>query len=171
MRMCPVWGAGRWGFRVLELVVLGPVRAVRDGRELGLGGPKQRAVLALLLVDAGRVVPAGHLAEVLWRGAPPPGAAKTLRSYVSRLRSLLEPEAALVARGGGYAISIDPDRVDAARLSGWWRRAAKRWAGVRWWLRPAGSGSAGAVAGAGAGRCGRGGAAGAGGRPAGGAAA
>jgi len=86
---------------VLELGVLGPVRAARDGRELGLGGPKQRAVLALLLVDAGRVVPAGHLAEVLWRGAPPPGAAKTLRSYVSRLRSLLDPEAALVARGGG----------------------------------------------------------------------
>ena len=87
------------GVAVLELGVLGPVRAVRDGRELALGGPKQRAVLALLLVDAGRVVPAEYLAEVLWRGAPPPGAAKTLRSYVSRLRSLLGPEAALVARG------------------------------------------------------------------------
>ena len=84
------------GVRLLELGVLGPLLAVRDGRELGLGGPKQRAVLALLLVDAGRVVPAEYLAEVLWRGSPPPGAAKTLRSYVSRLRSLLEPEAALV---------------------------------------------------------------------------
>jgi DNA-binding SARP family transcriptional activator len=117
MRVYPVWGvAGAWGFGVLELGVLGPVQAVRDGRELGLGGPKQRAVLALLLVDAGRVVPVEHLAEVLWRGAPPPGAAKTLRSYVSRLRSLLEPEAALVARGGGYAIRVDPDRVDAGRF-------------------------------------------------------
>ena len=104
------------GVRLLELGVLGPVRAVRDGRELGLGGPKPRAVLALLLLDAGRVVPAEYLVEVLWRGAPPPGAAKTLRSYVSRLRSLLEPEAALVARGGGYAIRVDPDRVDAARF-------------------------------------------------------
>jgi len=104
------------GVRLLELGVLGPVRAVRAGRELGLGGPKPRAVLALLLVDAGRVVPAEYLVEVLWRGAPPPGAAKTLRSYVSRLRSLLEPEAALVARGGGYAIRVDPDRVDAARF-------------------------------------------------------
>jgi DNA-binding SARP family transcriptional activator/Flp pilus assembly protein TadD len=101
---------------LLELGVLGPVRAARDGRELGLGGPKPRAVLALLLLDAGRVVPAEYLAEVLWRGAPPPGAAKTLRSYVSRLRSLLEPEAALVARGGGYAIRVEPDRVDAARF-------------------------------------------------------
>jgi len=99
--VCPggeCWGEG---VRMLELGVLGPVRAVRDGCELGLGGPKPRAVLALLLADAGRVVPAEYLAEVLWRGAPPPGAAKTLRSYVSRLRSLLDPEAALVARGGG----------------------------------------------------------------------
>jgi len=113
----PGWGApGAWGFKVLELGVLGPVRAARDGRELGLGGPKQRAVLALLLVDAGRVVPAGHLAEVLWRGSPPPGAAKTLRSYISRLRTLVGPEAALVARGGGYAIMVDPDRVEAARF-------------------------------------------------------
>jgi DNA-binding SARP family transcriptional activator len=101
---------------VLELGVLGPVRAVRDGREFELGGPKPRAVLALLLVDAGRVVPAEYLAEVLWRGAPPPGAAKTLRSYVSRLRSLLDPEAALVAQGGGYAIRVQPDQVDAARF-------------------------------------------------------
>jgi predicted ATPase/DNA-binding SARP family transcriptional activator len=101
---------------VLELGVLGPVRAVRDGRELGLGGPKPRAVLALLLVDAGRVVPAEYLAEVLWRDTRPPGAAKTLRSYVSRLRSLLDPEASLVAQGGGYAIRVQPDQVDAARF-------------------------------------------------------
>jgi DNA-binding SARP family transcriptional activator len=81
-----------------------------------LGGPKQRAVLALLLVEAGQLVPAEYLAEVLWRGDPPPGAVKTLRSYVSRLRSLLDPEAALVARGGGYAITVAPDRLDASRF-------------------------------------------------------
>jgi DNA-binding SARP family transcriptional activator len=114
--MCLGGSAGRVGVRVLEFGVLGPVRVVRDGRELGLGGPKPRAVLALLLVDAGRVVPAEYLAEVLWRGSPPPGAAKTLRSYVSRLRSLLDPEAALVAHGGGYAIKVQADQVDAARF-------------------------------------------------------
>ena len=111
-----VGSAGRVGVPVLEFGVLGPVVAVRDGRELGLGGPKQRAVLALLLVEAGQVVPAEYLVEVLWRGDPPPGAMKTLRSYVSRLRSLLDPEAALVARGGGYAITVAPDRVDASRF-------------------------------------------------------
>jgi DNA-binding SARP family transcriptional activator len=117
MRVCaPVETAGDVGVLVLELGVLGPVRAVRDGHEFELGGPKPRAVLALLLLDAGRVVPAEYLAEALWRGAPPPGAAKTLRSYVSRLRSLLDPEAALVPQGGGYAIRVQPDQVDAARF-------------------------------------------------------
>jgi hypothetical protein len=54
---------------VVEFGILGPVQAVRDGRELGLGGPKPRAVLALLLVAAGRVVPAERLAEEVWGAA------------------------------------------------------------------------------------------------------
>ena len=101
---------------MLEFGVLGPVRVVRDGRELELGGPKPRAVLALLLLAAGRVVPAEYLAEALWRGAPPPGAAKTLRSYVSRLHSLLGPDAGLAGRGGGYALGVAPDQLDADRF-------------------------------------------------------
>ncbi len=100
----------------LELRILGPVQAVRAGREVPLGGPKQRAVLALLLLDAGRTAPAGHLAEALWQGHPPPGAPKTLRSYVSRLRSLLAPEVELLARGGGYALITGPDQLDAGRF-------------------------------------------------------
>ena len=79
-----------------------------------MGGPKQRAVLALLLVAAGRVVPAERLAEELWNGCPPPGAAGTLRSYVSRLRRLLRPDAALIARGGGYALAAKPGQLDAS---------------------------------------------------------
>ena len=101
---------------VFEVRLLGPVQVVRAGREAGLGGPRPRAVLALLVLEAGRVVPAGRLIEEVWRASPPPGAAKTLRSYVSRLRSLLAPDAALVARGGGYVLNLDPDVVDAARF-------------------------------------------------------
>jgi predicted ATPase/DNA-binding SARP family transcriptional activator len=103
---------------MLELSLLGPVRAVRAGRELPLGGPRQRAVLALLVVEAGQVVPAGRLIDQLWRGGPPPGAATTLRSYVSRLRTLLAPDATLVARGGGYVLALGQARVDAGEFEG-----------------------------------------------------
>ena len=100
----------------LELRILGPVEAVSAGREIALGGPKQRAVLALLLLDVGRVVPAGRLVEEVWRGSAPPGAAKTLRSYVSRLRAALGPDVSVVARGGGYAITVEANQLDAARF-------------------------------------------------------
>ena len=104
------------GSRAFEFRILGPVQAVRDGRELALGGPKRRAVLALLLVAGGRVVPAERLAEDLWGASPPPGAAGTLRSHLSRLRTLVGPDAALIARGGGYALAAGPDQLDADRF-------------------------------------------------------
>jgi predicted ATPase/DNA-binding SARP family transcriptional activator len=99
-----------------EVRLLGPVQVVRSGCEIRLGGPRPRAVLALLVLEAGRVAPAGRLIEEVWRGSPPPGAAKTLRSYVSRLRALLSPDAALAARGGGYVLGLDPVMVDAVRF-------------------------------------------------------
>ena len=73
-------------------------------------------MLALLALDAGRVVPAGRLVEELWRGLLLLGAAKTLRSYVSRLRSALAPEVPVVPRGGGYALGADPGQLDVRRF-------------------------------------------------------
>jgi len=104
------------GTSACEVRLLGPVQVLRAGREIRVGGPRPRAVLALLVLEAGRVVPAGRLAEEVWRGSPPPGAAKTLRSYVSRLRAVLNPDATLAARGGGYVLSIEPGLVDAVRF-------------------------------------------------------
>ena len=101
---------------VVEFGILGPVQAVRDGQVLGLGGPRRRALLGLLLVAGGRVVPAERLAEDLWMGCPPPGAAGTLRAHVSRLRTLLSPDAVLVAQGGGYALAVEPGQLDATRF-------------------------------------------------------
>jgi predicted ATPase/DNA-binding SARP family transcriptional activator len=104
------------GVSVFELRFLGPVQAVRAGRDVPLGGPRQRAVLAVLALDAGRVVPAGRLVDEIWLGRPPLGAAKTLRSYVSRLRSALAPEVPVVARGGGYALGAGPGQLDVRRF-------------------------------------------------------
>ena len=98
----------------IQLRLLGPVQAVADGEDLPLGGPKQRALLALLALDRGRPVSAGLLAEELWLGETPPGAETTLRSYVSRLRRVLGRDA-IAARGGGYALELG-DCVDVQRF-------------------------------------------------------
>jgi len=74
------------------------------------------AVLAMLLVDAGQVMPAGQLIDELWRGREPAAAATTLRSYISRLRSVLEPEASLDARAGGYVVNVGTGQLDVAEF-------------------------------------------------------
>ena len=104
------------GTLAFEVRLLGPVQVIRAGRDVGLGGPRPRAVLALLVLEAGRVVSAGQLIEEVWQGSPSPGAAKTLRSYVSRLRALLAPDAVLAARAGGYVLDADLGVVDAVRF-------------------------------------------------------
>ena len=80
-----------------------------------LGGPRQRAVLALLLLEANRVVSMDRLAEDIWGGHPPEGWATTLQTYVFHLRRALEPGRArgvagdvLVTRGRGYLLRVRP---------------------------------------------------------------
>jgi predicted ATPase/DNA-binding winged helix-turn-helix (wHTH) protein len=102
--------------RPIQFRVLGPVAATSNGQPLQLGGRRQRALLALLLIDAGRPVAADRLAEELWGGAPPAGWDVTLRTYVSRLRRALEDAGAIAGVGGGYAIDADPDSLDASRF-------------------------------------------------------
>ncbi|MFE1171913.1 BTAD domain-containing putative transcriptional regulator [Streptomyces sp. NPDC058773] len=101
--------------------VLGPVRAWRGDRPLDLGPPQQRAVLAMLLLHAGRPVSVPQLVDALWEEEPPPRAVGTLRTYVSRLRALLEPDRKprqegrlLVSSGGGYALRVPAGALDAA---------------------------------------------------------
>jgi DNA-binding SARP family transcriptional activator len=91
--------------------LLGPVEVVADGRLLDLGGRRQRALLALLLLEAGRPVSADRLGDELWHGQPPPGAAKTLRSYISRLRTVLGRDA-LVTHPSGYALEVVSELID-----------------------------------------------------------
>lgn len=75
----------------LAISVLGEVSAHRNGSAVDLGGLKQRAVLALLVLARGDVVPADRLVESLWGAAQPRNGTGALHSYVSHLRRRLEP--------------------------------------------------------------------------------
>ena len=74
--MSPDDGPVSGGTLAFEVRLLGPVQVIRAGRDVGLGGPRPRAVLALLVLEAGRVVSAGQLIEEIWQGSPSPGAAR-----------------------------------------------------------------------------------------------
>jgi DNA-binding SARP family transcriptional activator len=97
---------------------------VRDGTEvLDLGGPKPRAVLAALLLELGRAVPADRLIRLVWGEEPPARAESSLQAYISNLRRALEPgrrpreePRVLVTRPGGYALEVSREAVDVARF-------------------------------------------------------
>ncbi|MFJ4370801.1 BTAD domain-containing putative transcriptional regulator [Streptomyces chartreusis] len=110
----------------MEFKVLGPLEVVSDGRSLPLGGVKQRAVLALLLLHANQVVATSQLLDALWpEDARPVTARKMVQNAVWGLRALLEsgdgearegtaPQ--LVTRAPGYVLRLDPERLDATRF-------------------------------------------------------
>ena len=102
----------------MELGILGPLE-VRDGSvPVRVPGAKERALLADLLVNAGRVVPADRLVEDLWGDDPPGNPANTLQGRVSGLRRALGPAGAglVVTRPPGYLVQVDPEQLDAARF-------------------------------------------------------
>ncbi len=120
---------------MLSLRVLGALDATGDpggAAVLDLGGPRQRSVLALLLVARGQVVSVDRLVEDLWHGEAPPRAIGALQAYISHLRRVLEPGRAprtpakvLVSEPPGYAIRVPPDAVDAWRFESLIRRAGE----------------------------------------------
>ncbi len=104
----------------LAISVLGELAATHNGKVIDLGGRKQRAVLAVLVLARGDVVPAEQLIDDLWGEAPPPSAAGALHSYVSHLRRSLEPDrsarsraSVLSRQGPGYALHVKGDAVDS----------------------------------------------------------
>jgi DNA-binding SARP family transcriptional activator len=106
----------------LQFRVLGPLEVLCDGVRLDLGPPKQRAVLAKLVLARGEVVSADQLITALWSGEPPPRALASLQAYVSKLRSLLhgivDGGARLERRAPGYALDIDSlDVAEFRRLA------------------------------------------------------
>ncbi|MFI0483386.1 BTAD domain-containing putative transcriptional regulator [Actinomadura sp. 9N215] len=96
--------------------VLGPVEVRAGGAVVPVGGPTVRALLAMLLLDAGRVVPAERLIDGLYGEVPPSGAANALQSQVSRLRRGLGDAGIVEGRPAGYRIVADGDDVDVHRF-------------------------------------------------------
>jgi DNA-binding SARP family transcriptional activator len=101
----------------MEFCVLGPLEARRDGQPVALGGAKQRALLAVLLLHAGEVVSTDRLIDELWGDEPPATAPHTVQVFVSRLRKALGDGGAVLATSPpGYAIRPEPDALDLERF-------------------------------------------------------
>ena len=107
----------------MEFGLLGPLDVTNNGRSLRLGGSRQRALLALLLLRANEAVPLDQLVDGLWGDSPPKTAEQIVRVYVSQLLKLLEPERSagdeprvLLTRDAGYELRLRPDQLDTYRF-------------------------------------------------------
>ena len=104
----------------MDFRILGPLEALDQGRAIRLGGEKQRALLAVLLLHANETLSLDQLIDELWGDRPPATAAKTVQVHVSRLRKALgsgsDTETVITTREHGYALVLDPERLDAGRF-------------------------------------------------------
>lgn len=101
--------------------MLGPLEVVQEGTTVRLGGPKQRAVLAVLLVHANATVSAERLIDLVWGDSPPANALGALHVYVSHLRKALQrkegaaPASSRLLTGpGGYTLVVEDGELDSA---------------------------------------------------------
>jgi YVTN family beta-propeller protein len=103
----------------LEFQILGPLETRANGTSIGLGGPRQRALLAVLLMHANRVVSRDRLIDELLTDQPAATADRTLRVQISRLRACLataDPEPRVMRRSPGYLLRVEPDELDLHRF-------------------------------------------------------
>ncbi|HWC83025.1 MAG TPA: BTAD domain-containing putative transcriptional regulator [Pseudonocardiaceae bacterium] len=101
----------------LEFDVLGPMAVRRGGRPVGLGTPKARGVLALLLTRPNRILSMDLLIDALWSEAPPRTAVKNIQIYVHQLRRALGDTDRIVHQSPGYRLVVHPGELDSARFS------------------------------------------------------
>jgi predicted ATPase/DNA-binding SARP family transcriptional activator len=108
----------------LDFAVLGPLRVTGPQGPVELKAPKQRALLAVLLLGyRDESVSAGRLIDELWGDRPPATAAKAVQVHLSKLRSALGPEQPIVTRPSGYAIRLEPEQLDLAHFEALSERA------------------------------------------------
>jgi DNA-binding SARP family transcriptional activator len=101
---------------VLEFKLLGPLEVAGADGPLPLGGQKQKALLAVLLLDAGHVVSTDRLIEALWGNEPPRTAATSLQNFVSQIRKLVGADA-LLTKPPGYVLEIEDEQLDLKRFT------------------------------------------------------
>ncbi|HEU5110397.1 MAG TPA: AfsR/SARP family transcriptional regulator, partial [Micromonosporaceae bacterium] len=135
----------------MEFRLLGPVGVWASGQPVRVGGRRERTMLAVLLLAAGRLVPIDKMIDAVWGDLPPATARRQIHNGTSELRRVLG--ARLVTRVPGYLLAVEPDvvdlylfeeRVTAARqaaAAGRWEQAAAGFrAALRLWRGPALSG-------------------------------
>ena len=96
---------------MLEFRILGPLEVADAGEPVRLHGQKQRALLALLLLEPNRVVSTDRIIDSLWGEEPPKTAATSLQNFVSQLRKLLGPET-LLTKPPGYELRLEQEQLD-----------------------------------------------------------
>ena len=99
----------------MEFRVLGSLEVVDHDGPVALGAPKQRALLAVLLLHRGEPVSTDRLIDEIWGEQPPASANKIVQGYVSNLRKVLG-DGRLVTQGRGYMLQIEPGRTDVDRF-------------------------------------------------------
>src|SRR5262252_6544581 len=100
----------------MQVRILGPLQLEDGGRQITVGGFRQRAVLADLVLNANEVMPSEQLLVELWGEDAPPSAANALQAAISRLRRVL-PAGRLVTTGPGYMLRLFPAELDAAQFA------------------------------------------------------
>lgn len=107
----------------LRLELLGPMRIWRNGRELEIAAPKQRAVLGLLARRVNDVVRLNEIVDALWAGDVPKTAVNCVHTYIAGLRNVLEPKRSrrasgelIISAGGGYSLRMPAENVDVQRF-------------------------------------------------------
>jgi predicted ATPase/DNA-binding SARP family transcriptional activator len=100
----------------MEFRLLGPLEVLEDGRAIDIGAAKPRALLAVLLLNANRVVRRDKLVDALWGERAPSTAQKALQVYVSQLRKSLDRER-ILTRPLGYELRVDPGELDLEQFS------------------------------------------------------
>ena len=99
----------------MRFQLLGPLTATDGNGPIAIGGPKQRLVLAHLLLNVNKTVPADQLIDAMWGQETPETARGTLQTYISRLRSVLGPDA-IEGAAPGYRFRAEPEELDTFRF-------------------------------------------------------